>query len=87
MAAIGHFKSIDKAIRHSLWEEPEAWEIGDFNRFMKHRDGLELVKPMTHDHWTITKPIGYVKLGWWTNLTINLMVHGGRIFRPIINTQ
>lgn len=87
MAAIGHFKSIDKAIRHSLWEEPEKWTIGDFDRFLSHEDGLSLVKPITHNVWTISNPIGYVRLNRWTNMTINLMVHGGRIFRPIINTQ
>lgn len=81
MAKIGVFKSMDHAIRYSLLEEPETWCSGDFGRFLFHDDGLRLVKPVITNRWTITEPLGYVKLSWWTNRIINSILQGEKVKR------
>jgi len=75
LSAIGHYKSLDKAIRESLWLEPERWAVGDHGRFILHEDGLELVKPIVTNRWTVARPIGYVRLSWYTHFVLNAMVH------------
>ena len=86
MPAIGHFKSLNSTIRYSLWNHPEQWSVEEFGQFITHDDGLRLVKPLTTGRWTVTKPIGYIQLNWWTSFTINAMVHGDRINRPVATT-
>lgn len=84
MTTYGDFSSLDKAIRHALWSDPEAWTIGDYDRSLTHLDGLRLIKPVTTNRWSMIRPIGYIKLSWWTHFTINAMVHGERLIRPLV---
>jgi len=79
MAAIGHFRSLDKAIRHSLWQEPSKWLIDNNGRFIIHDDGMELVKPVVTNRWVMSRPLGYIRLSWMTHYTINAMIHGHRL--------
>jgi hypothetical protein len=79
MAAIGHFRSLDKAIRHSLWNEPEKWLIDEHLRFVVHEDGMELVKPVVTNRWAMSRPLGYIRLQWKTHFILNAMVHGHKL--------
>lgn len=81
MAAVGQFKNLNQAIIWSLWNEPNKWIVGDFDRFLLHADGVELVKPVVTNRWVMSQPIGYIRLSWWTQFHINAMVHGGRLTR------
>jgi hypothetical protein len=71
----GYYKSLDKAIRDSLWLEPTRWAVGENGRLVIHEDGLELIKPVVRNRWVVSNPIGYVKLSWYTNFVISAMVH------------
>ncbi len=81
MAPTGKYSSLDKAIRESLWSEPDQWIAGDNNRFLCHADGLDLILPIATGRWTVGKPLGYIRLSWYTHFTINAMLHGHRLQR------
>jgi hypothetical protein len=75
VAAIGNYKSLDKAIRESLWNEPEKWLVESTGLFLMHEDGLELVKPVVCNRWVVSRPLGYIRVSWYTHLVINAMIH------------
>lgn len=40
-----------------------------------HEDGLELIKPVVRNRWVASRPLGYIKLSWYTHFVINAMIH------------
>ena len=75
MSTIGRFRSLDKAVRDSLWHEPHAWTIIGDGRVLVHDDGLELIKPVLTNRWTASKPLGYIRLSWWTHFVLNAKIN------------